>query len=310
MASSEGAPGRTLLDAHQHFWIYNDREYGWMGEGMDGLKRDFLPRDLEPLLREVGVAGTVAVQARRTLEETRWLLELAGSNPFIRGVVGWADFTADNLAGTLAELTQHPRLVGMRELIHDMPDREYALSREHTAAVRALGSFDLTYDLLLRPEHLGAATALADLFPEQPFVVDHIAKPRFGRDAATLARDRAAQGSAGTEEHDMWARGIREIARRPNVHCKLSGLLTELDWEHWAADQVTPYLDAVLEAFGPSRVMIGSDWPVCTCAADYQTTMGLLIDYASRLTPDEQDAVLAGTCMEFYGLQEPTVPGS
>ncbi len=294
-----GPRGRTVLDAHQHFWAYNDREYGWMGAGMDGLKRDFLPADLEPQLRECGVSGTVAVQARRTLAETHWLLELADGHPFIRGVVGWADFAAADLGRVLDSLARHPRLVGLRELIHDMPDRDYALSPGHTSAMRALQPLGLSYDLLLRPEHLAVATQLADRFPEQRFVVDHIAKPRFGWQ---LPAGHQASGAADAEARTLWARGMRELAERPRVYCKLSGLLTELDRPDWRADHVTPYLDTVLEAFGPSRVMIGSDWPVCTCAASYRATMGLLLDYASRLSDDEQDAVLAGSCMEFYGL--------
>lgn len=299
---------RRVLDAHQHFWVYNAHEYGWMGEGMENLKRDFLPVHLEPLLRQSEVSGTVAVQARRTLGETRWLLDLADRHPFIRGVVGWADFAAENLSRVLADIAQHPRLVGLRELVHDMPDREYVLSGEHTAAMGALRECDLTYDLLLRPEHLGAATALADRFPDQRFVVDHIAKPRFGRDTPTLGSELAGDRAAEADARALWARGIRAIAQLPNVYCKLSGLLTELDWVHWRNDQVTPYLDVVLEAFGPSRVMIGSDWPVCTCAADYGTTMRLLLDYVAPLSANEQAAVLAGTCTDFYGLHEQELP--
>lgn len=300
MARARPARAGTILDAHQHFWIYNPDEYDWMSDAMDALKRDFLPADLEPSLRDAGVSGTVAVQARRTLDETRWLLELASRHPFILGVVGWADFAADDLPRTLTQLADNPHLVGLRELIHDMPDPEYALSKEHTSAIRALRALDLTYDLLLRPEHLAPATALADLFPDQRFVIDHIAKPRYGHDTPTLDSGAAAESHHRT----LWARGIRRIAERPNVYCKLSGLLTELDWNHWRAGHVTPYLDTVLDAFGPTRLMLGSDWPVCTCAADYRTTMHLLTDYVSTLSTDERESVLAGTCNQFYGLQD------
>ena len=293
----------TIIDAHQHFWIYNSYEYGWMGDGMDGLKRDFLPPDLGALLRQVGVHGTVAVQARRTVSETAWLLELADRHPFILGVVGWADFAADDVSRVLAGFADHPRLVGFRELIHDMPARDYALSRDHVSGVRSLGEYGLTYDLLVRPEHLEVATSLVDLFPEQRFVVDHIAKPRFPLDEPGLSgADVAGQGPRG-EDRQLWARGIREIARRANVFCKLSGVLTEFGGPVDRAHRVTPFLDAVLEAFGPSRVMIGSDWPVCTCAADYGATMEFLIRYVSKLSTDEQEAVLSGACVEAYGLR-------
>ncbi len=269
------------LDAHQHFWAYNDREYGWMGPGMDALRRDHLPDDLAPELARAGVHGTVAVQARRTLAETRWLLGISERTPFVRGVVGWVDMGSKDLPATLERLAAHPRFVGVRELIHDMPDPAYATSAEHVRGVALLAPLGLAYDLLLRPPHLPAATSLVDRFPEQRFVLDHIAKPDMRPGAAPEAGPNAA-----------WARGLRSLAERPNVTCKLSGLVTEGDWHAWRAEHIAPFLDLVLEAFGPERTMIGSDWPVCTLAADYGRTMRVVTDYAARLSQDERAAVL------------------
>lgn len=280
------------IDAHQHFWVYDDRAYGWMTSAMDRLRRDHLPADLEPLLNAAGVDATVAVQARRLEVETTWLLGLADAHPRIRGVVGWIDVGSPVLEVTLERFAAHPRLVGMREVLHDMPDPDFAMSPDHRRAVGAIGRHDLAYDLLVRPAHLPSATKLVDLYPEGRFVVDHIAKPDLRR------------GGSDPDRNAAWCAGLRRLAERPNVACKLSGLLTEGDWLDWRADDVTPYLDTVVAAFGPERCMIGSDWPVCTLAAPYDATIGLLTDYAARLSPHERSAVLGGTARTWYRLEE------
>jgi len=282
----------TTIDAHQHFWVYDEPAYGWMTEGMDALRRDHLPADLAPQLDAAGVDATVAVQARRLEVETEWLLALADVHPRIAGVVGWIDIGSPALEATLERWSAHPRLVGLRELIHDMPDPEFATSPAHARAVAAIGRHGLAYDLLLRPAHLPAATRLVDALSDQRFVVDHIAKPDLRRGA-----DRRGANAA-------WAAGIRRLAERPHVACKLSGLLTEADWDDWRAADVTPYLDTVLEAFGADRCMIGSDWPVCTLAAPYGVTIGLLTDYAAGLSPHERRALLGATARTWYRLEE------
>lgn len=274
-----------VLDAHQHFWAYNEREYGWMSDDMDVLRTDHLPEHLEPLLAASGVHGTIAVQARRSLNETAWLLELAHKHDFIRGVVGWVDMASPKLEEDLERFAADPALVGVRELIHDMTDPMYALSDQHVQGVGLLASHGLAYDLLVRPQHLPAATRLVDRFPEQRFVVDHAGKPAI---------------AAGLME--PWAEDLARLAERPNVTCKLSGLVTEADWYAWEARQIKPYLDHVLAVFGPERVMIGSDWPVCTCAADYRDTMALVLGVADELTSVERAAVLGGTCARIYDL--------
>jgi len=274
------------IDAHQHFWRYNEREYGWMGPGMEVLKTDYLPDDLRPLQQAVGIEGTVAVQARQVLEETRWLLELADAYPFIRGVVGWVDLRSPQVEEQLARFAAHSRLVGVRHVVHDEPDDAFMLGEAFQRGIAVLSRHDLTYDLLLFPRHLPVACELVVRFPNQPFVLDHIAKPPI-RDGAL----------------EPWATDLRRLAQFPNVYCKVSGMVTEADWSGWQAGDFTPYLDVVLEAFGADRLMIGSDWPVCTVAGTYEQVIGIVAGYLSALSPSEQAAVWGGTAARFYGLE-------
>ncbi len=273
------------IDAHQHFWIYNPADYGWMTSDMAALWRDFLPGDLQTLLDGAGMDASVAVQARRMVEETAWLLELAERHPSILGVVGWVDFDSESLEPQLEGFAAHPKMKGVRELIHDMADDDYALSDVHVRAMALLESHRLTYDLLLKPPHLRPATALVDRFPNQPFVVDHIAKPDIRSGAMA-----------------PWDRDLRALAERPNVHCKLSGMVTECDWQRWSPEQIRPYLEIALEAFGSERVMIGSDWPVCTLAGDYGPVMGVVTDFVAALSETEREKILGVNCARFYGL--------
>lgn len=276
------------IDAHQHFWHYNDRDYGWMGEACAPLKQDLLPEDLRPLLDANGFDGCVAVQARIILEENDYLLALADEHNWIKGVVGWVDFGAppEDLERQLEQYTAHPKMVGIRVPIHDMPDVNYATSAAHVHGVSRLGAHGLTYDLLLKPPHIRPTIELVRRFPGQPFVVDHLAKP--------LIRD---------GEIKQWREHFRGLAAHENVCCKLSGMVTEAKWRQWSPADITPYLDTALEAFGPSRLMIGSDWPVCTLAADYGEVIRLVTDHIAALSPDERDQILGGTCARFYGLR-------
>jgi L-fuconolactonase len=273
------------IDSHQHFWHYSPVEHTWMSDEMATLKRDFLPKDLEPLLASTGFHGSIAVQARQSLEETQWLLELADQYEFIRAVVGWVDLRAEELPQQLTTFTRHPKLVGVRHVIHDEPDDEFMLRPEFRRGISRLREFDLTYDLLLFPKHLPAAVRLVDEFPDQPFVLDHIAKPKIGERLISPWRD-----------------DIEELAALPNVSCKLSGMVTEANWTQWRPDDFHPYLDVVFEAFGADRLMIGSDWPVCTLSGDYSSTMQIVIDYLRRLPAEAQEGVLGGNCARFYGI--------
>jgi L-fuconolactonase len=274
------------IDTHQHFWKYNDRDYVWMSAGMDKLRKDHLPTDLLPLIDAAGISATVAVQARQCLEESTWLLQLADKYPFIRGVVGWVDLSSDRVVEQLEQFAQHPKFRGVRHVVHDEPDDQFMLRESFLDGLSRLKRFGLTYDLLLFPRHLPIACGVIKRFPDQPFVLDHIAKPPV---------------RAG--EIEPWTRDLKRLAAFPNVFCKLSGLVTEATWDSWKAQDFEPYLDVVLNSFGPHRLMIGSDWPVCTLAADYASVIRMESGYISKLSADEQRAILEDNPVEFYSLQ-------
>ena len=273
------------IDTHQHFWRYNAQEYGLMGPGLETLRQDRLPDDLAPLLKGAGVDGTVAVQARQTVDESHWLLELADRYPFILGVVGWVDLRSPSVDEDLAKLSRHPRFCGVRHVVQDEPDDQFLLGDDFVRGIGKLARYGLKYDLLLYPRQLPAAQKLVERFHDQPFILDHISKP--------FIKDRRLE---------PWAADIRRLAAMPNVACKISGMVTEADWKNWKPADFTPYLDIVLECFGTKRLMVGSDWPVCTLAGDYSSVMKLAGDYISKLSRDEQDAVWSGNARRWYGL--------
>ena len=276
---------QARLDSHQHFWHYNPTEHVWMTDRMTVLKRDFLPGELQPLLASSGFDGSIAVQARQNLEETRWLLELAASHPFIKGVVGWVDLRSPDLPAQLERFSKHPKLVGVRHVVHDEPDDEFMLGPDFRRGIASLAEFGLTYDLLLFPKHLPVAVKLVEEFPGQPFVLDHIAKPGI------------AEGRISP-----WRENLQLLAEFPHVCCKLSGMVTEAKWHHWQERDFHPYLEIVIAAFGPERVMIGSDWPVCTLSGDYLSTLHIVTDYVRRFSPEVQAAILGANCARFYGI--------
>ena len=274
------------IDSHQHFWHYSPTEHTWMSDSMSVIRRDFLPEDLQPLLASLSFDGCIAVQARQSLEETRWLLELADRFSFIKGVVGWLDLCSPELPGQLEQFANHSKLVGVRHVVQDEPDDEFMLRHEFRRGIAQLRQFDLTYDLLLFPKHIPAAVRLVEEFPEQLFVLDHIAKPSI------------AQGLISP-----WREDLQRLAQFPNVSCKLSGMVTEAKWKQWQPDDYRPYLDTVVEAFGSDRLMIGSDWPVCILSSDYASTMQLVIEYIQQLPEEAQAAILGGNCARFYGIE-------
>jgi len=274
------------IDAHQHFWIYNRRDYTWMSEKMDLLRRDYLPPDLAPLLARPEITSTIAVQARQSVEETEWLLQLADQTPFIRGVVGWVDLLSPRLDEQLEKFSQHPRLVGVRHVVHDEPDDRFMARDDFLRGVGRLRKLGLTYDLLLFPRHLSLACEVVQRFPDQPFVLDHISKP--------LIKD---------HQIEPWASDLRRLAQFDNVFCKISGMVTEADWNRWQAADLTPYLDIVLECFGTKRLMVGSDWPVCTLAGRYETVLGVTADYLAQLSSPEQADIWHYNAERFYRIQ-------
>lgn len=281
------------IDTHQHFWKYSAEEYRWIGEGMEALRRDFLPAHLRPLLHAHSMAGSVAVQARQSLEETRWLLELADDNAWILGVVGWVDLAGARVGRELERFAVHPKLRGIRHVLQDEPDDRHMLRADFMRGLALLKDFDLTYDLLLYPRHLPAACELVERFPEQRFALDHLAKPLIK-----------------AHQLEPWATDVHRLAAHPNVCCKISGMVTEADWRNWKQDDFAPYLDVALEAFGAERLMVGSDWPVCTLAAHYGDTLTLPQAYFSRLAIEQQEAIWDSNARRFYRLAQAWRPAA
>ena len=282
------------IDAHQHFWVYDQREYAWIDDSMASLRRDFLPNDLKIELGRKGFQGSVAVQARQTQEETRWLLELATDASFILGVVGWVDLRSSNVRSQLEAFAGNPKLVGIRHIAQSEPNDRFLLQPEFLQGISLLEEFDLAYDLLIYPKHLPVAAEFVRRFPRQRFVLDHLAKPPI------------KSGSLRP-----WERGMRELGTLPNVFCKLSGLVTEADWQNWKPEHIAPYMDVAFETFGPRRLMIGSDWPVCTLAASYTRAIDLVESYLSQHATEVQDAALGENAQQFWklGTRQKQLPG-
>jgi L-fuconolactonase len=275
-----------MIDSHHHLWKYNVAEYGWISPQMQVLRRDFLPEELERLMHHFGIEGTVAVQARQTLEETSWLLQFADKHPLIRGVVGWVPLTDGAAAGKhLEKLAANPKLRAVRHVVQDEPDPRYILRRDFNEGVRELRAFKLRYDILIFERHLPAAIEFVDRHPNQIFILDHVAKP--------YIKDKILS---------PWDRNMREIAKRRNVYCKLSGMITEADPARWTPASLQPYIDVALGAFGPGRLMYGSDWPVMLLAGEYARWFGTVQNAIAKLSKSEQDRIMGGTAAEAYGL--------
>ena len=278
------AGARPCIDAHVHFWRYNREEYAWIDDTMRPLQRDFLPGDAAREMRAAGVDACVAVQVRQSLEETRWLLELADAHPFIAGVVGWIDLQADDIDAQLAAAGQHPRLVGVRHIVQAEPDTFLALPQFRRGVAR-LDRLGLAYDILIYAKQLPAAIDFVTALPGQRMVLDHLGKPDI-------------RGGG----FDAWRRDLDRLARFPHVCAKLSGLVTEADWDYWTPADLHRYIDAALDSFGAARLMIGSDWPVCTVAGAYSEVLGVVRSAMAARTSDEQEAVLGGTAQRFWNL--------
>jgi L-fuconolactonase len=274
------------IDAHHHLWKYTAADYGWIAPDQNVIRRDFLPADLEPLMHHFGIEGTVAVQARQTLEETAWLLGLSERHPLIRGVVGWVPLTdGAGVKRSLEKFAGNRRLRGVRHVVQDEPDPRYILRKDFNEGVSALHGFGLRYDILVFERQLPAAIEFVDRHPNQTFILDHIAKPRIKEKIIS-----------------PWDRNMRELAKRQNVYCKLSGMVTEADTQRWTPRDLQPYIDVVLAAFGPRRIMYGSDWPVMLLAGDYMRWHGTVTNAIAKLSKAEQDRIMGGTAAQAYGI--------
>ncbi|HSU30496.1 MAG TPA: amidohydrolase family protein [Bryobacteraceae bacterium] len=273
------------IDSHHHFWRYNPEEYSWIDDSMALLRRDFLPEDLRPEIQRAGIDGVISVQARQNLEETRWLLALAANHSFIRGVVGWVPLTDIKLPQVLQSLAGNEKLKSIRHVLQGEPDDRYMLRSDFNRGIDLLQEFNLAYDILIFERHLPYVLEFVKQHPQQVFVLDHVAKPRI--------RDRIVS---------PWRENVRELAKFPNVYCKISGMVTEAGYTTWKEEDLAPYFDTVLEAFGPSRLLFGSDWPVCLVAASYGSWLALVKRQIAMLTDSEQSAILGGTAARVYRI--------
>jgi L-fuconolactonase len=277
-----------VIDSHHHFWRYTEADYGWIPPEWSAIRRDFLPAELEREIAGAGVDGVVTVQARQSLEETDWLLDFAARHAFIRGVVGWVPLVSPEVEAQLDRLAAHPAAAKLRSLRHVLqaePDDGYMLREDFTRGLRALTRRGLAYDVLILERHIPPTIRFVDRHPEQVFVLDHIAKPRI---------------AAG--EPEPWAANLRELARRPNVSCKLSGMVTEADVATWTPARLQPYFDVVLDAFGPGRLLFGSDWPVCLAGVGYKRWRSVVEDALGGLSADERAAIFGGNALSIYRL--------
>lgn len=272
------------IDSHQHFWIFDPVRDSWIDESMQRIQRDFLPEDLFPVLNKNQFEGCVAVQADQTETQTHFLLDLAKQNDFIKGVVGWVDLLDKNISERLEFFSNEKKLKGFRHVVQGEAD-DFMLRPDFRNGIEALKAFDYTYDILIFHRQLPAAIDLANRFPNQAFVLDHIAKP-----------------DIKSGDIQSWKKNIAELAKAENVMCKISGMVTEANWKTWTADDLKPYLDVVFENFTPNRLLFGSDWPVCLVAAEYDLVVKTLEDYMTQLPIEQQKMIWSGNAKKFYKL--------
>lgn len=274
------------IDAHQHFWALERGDYGWLTPDLDAIYRDFTPDDLMPLLKAAGIDGTVLVQAAPTVAETEYMLSLADHNAFIKGVVGWVDFEADDVGAQIAALAAHPALVGLRPMIQDIADPLWMLGDTLSSAFEAVQWHDLTFDALTLPQHLGPLGQLLERYPDMRVVIDHGSKP--------LIKDAILDG---------WSEDMSTLARDTSAWCKLSGLVTEAASD-WTIEDLRPYVDHLLNTFGPSRLIWGSDWPVCTLASSYERWCETTETLLNQLSNAEREAIMGGNAARAYNLRD------
>jgi L-fuconolactonase len=275
------------IDSHQHFWRYNPTRDAWITDDMSILKRDFLPEELARECKANGIGASIAIQADQSEKETLFLLELAQDSPQIAGVVGWTDLASPNVQERLQLFSRYEKLRGFRHIAQAEPDARFLMRPDFLRGISSLQQFGFTYDILIYPKQLPAAIELVSKFPKQRFVLDHLAKPEINSHNITF-----------------WATNIRRLAQSPTVYCKLSGLVTEADWQNWKPSDFKPYLDIVFDAFGADRLMFGSDWPVCLLAATYAQVKQIIEDYLGECTSAQKENIFGGNAIRFYNLKE------
>jgi len=274
------------VDAHQHFWVYNQKGYKWIDVSMVKLQRDFLPSHINKELKRNDIDFCVSVQARQTLQETKWLLELAQNNSFIKGIVGWVDLKSNSVEKDLEQFAAYKNFKGVRHVLQDEDDDRYMLQPDFKQGLRKLEKYGLTYDILIYPRQIKYACALVSELPQQKFIVDHLAKPLI------------KEGKI-----EVWKKNMQELAKADNVFCKLSGMVTEANWNSWKQEDFVPYMETLLEIFGPNRLLFGSDWPVCTVAAKYEQVLGIATNFIHSLSQAEQAHIMGQNAIDFYNLE-------
>lgn len=278
-----------IIDAHQHFWqLSKPFQYDWLRVPQHApICRDYLPEHLKPLMDAAGVERSIFVQTQHNIQENRWVLGLAAEYPFIAGVVGWVDLAGADCEKQIEEFKPFRKFVGVRHVVQDEPDDDWIIRPQVLRGLKLLEKHNIPFDLLFFVKHLKHAATLGRLLPNLPMVINHLAKPRI------------------REQHiDGWREDLQAAAAFPNIHCKLSGLVTEADWQHWKAADLKPYIDIALEAFGPDRCMFGSDWPVCELAGSYGQVHQALIDTLGPISASEKAAIFGGTAARFYRLAD------
>jgi L-fuconolactonase len=274
------------IDAHQHFWKFDPVRDSWITEEMDVIRRDFLPQDLMHILMHNHMEGCIAVQACQTEKENQFLMDLAATNPFIKGIVGWVDLQADDIEERLKYYSKHDKMVGFRHVLQGEPQRDFMLRKEFVRGIGLLNKYEFTYDILIFPDQLAYTAEFVAQFPNQPFVIDHIAKPDIKK-----------------QEIKGWEKAMREVAKYPNVYCKVSGMVTEANWYAWEEEDFEPYMDVVFDAFGVERLMFGSDWPVCMVAGGYNRVIKMVRHYTANLTDLEKAMFWGGNALKFYNIE-------
>jgi L-fuconolactonase len=274
-----------MIDSHQHFWQVGRFDYPWMTSDLGVLYRDYLPNDLAPILARNGITKTVLVQASNSVAESRWLLELANTNSFIAGIVGWADLMSAEIDAQLDELCAHPKFKGVRHLVESEPNDDWLIRPAVLASLKKLSARGLSYDLLVHTRHLQYVPQVAERCPDLNLVIDHLAKPPIARD-----------------EFEEWSHALKPVAHYPNIHCKLSGLVTEANWSSWQTNDLRPYVEYALELFGTDRMMFGSDYPVCLLAASYDRVLGSFQELLKELSDSDRDKIFSQNAARFYRL--------
>jgi L-fuconolactonase len=274
-----------IIDSHHHFWNYDPVEYDWIDDSMKVIHRNFLPENLAQTIQEAGIDGVVSVQARQLVEETDWLIRMAHQNPFMKGVVGWVPLVQDDIEFYLEKYSGEKILKGVRHVVQGESDPEFILRNDFNRGISLLKKYSLVYDILVVERQLPNTIKFVDQHPDQPFVLDHVAKPLIGRN-----------------ELSPWKENIQELAKRENVSCKISGMVTEASFSSWTPEQLQPYFDVILEAFGPDRLLFGSDWPVCLVATTYKNWAGLVRKNISAFSETEQAKIMGGNASKIYDL--------